>query len=94
MIKVICNTDGDSIYFDCEGHAEHEADRCVETSTLCSALVRYMGEKHSRTPEVIHDGKITFSIGKADEGTKAVFEAAMLVFSSLAEKHPKDIKVY
>ena len=35
MIRIICNYGvKGALYFDCDGHATHESDRCVEMSTI------------------------------------------------------------
>lgn len=96
MIKIICDITREDgpLYFDCDGHAEHEPDRCVEVSTLCSMLVLYLGEMRGIEAKTVRDGKVTISIERSDTRINAVFRAAMLEFSMLAEKHPNDIKVY
>lgn len=95
MIRVICNYGvKGALYFDCDGHATHESDRCVEMSTICSMLVRYCAEDFDILPTECRDGKVTFNIDPTNERINEVFRAAMTEITALAEEHPKDIRVY
>lgn len=94
MTKVICSTtryDG-PVYFECVGHAENK-EVCAECSTLCSMLVRYI-DKKGHAPEVCEDGHVKIGLNRSNMELHAVFEAAMLEFSALAERFPDHIKVY
>ena len=96
MIKIICEITREDgpLYFDCDGHAKYDSDRCVEVSTICSMLVVYLGEVHGIEAKTVKDGKVTIDIEHSNMRINEVFRAAMLEFSMLAEKHPNDIKVY
>lgn len=98
IIYSIVRYNGD-LYFECYGHSDYkdpktgDNDVCVMVSALCSMLVRYIDSK-GYVPKICEDGHIKIEVKGSDTHMREVFEAAMLEFSSVAERYPSHMKVY
>lgn len=87
MTKVIITIHRDSVFFECESHAE-DHDTCTIVSTLCNVLAV------QSYPQVYEPGLVKIVDNSPSEATKAVFTAVEKVLREAAKQNPEYLKVY
>ena len=90
--RVICYTDKDRLYFDCENHAG-DREACLQISAVCNVLLCHCIDVGIK-PIHYQAGHVHLEVQSPSDPTKAVFAAGMQFLNVLASQYPDHIKVY